>query len=315
MSFIIIAYNQEKYIRDAVVGAFSQTFSPLEIILSDDCSSDKTFEIMEEMVNNYKGQHEIILNRNNQNLGLAEHVNKVMSIINSDLVILAAGDDISLPDRARVSWDLLNENSDSTAISFSTVTFREENYPIKETTRLSYLYKKYSIDQLIRNCDFHINGSSRTFRKSTFEMFGPLSPDSPTEDSTILLRCLLAGQVIKHNAPLVHYRLHGNNLSATANMQLMNYEKIHSQYISDLNKALDIGHIDDDRFQLVEKSLVRKLERRMVWAKYCRQENKIQIFISSILFSKVFSLKEKMNYLRKTFRNSMVQVAHFFHIR
>lgn len=41
ISFVLIAYNQERFIREAVEGAFSQTYSPLEIILSDDASSDR----------------------------------------------------------------------------------------------------------------------------------------------------------------------------------------------------------------------------------------------------------------------------------
>ena len=38
VTFALFAYNQEKYIREAVEGAFSQTYEPLEIILSDDYS-------------------------------------------------------------------------------------------------------------------------------------------------------------------------------------------------------------------------------------------------------------------------------------
>lgn len=53
VTFALFAYNQEKYIREAVDGAFSQTYEPLEIILSDDCSSDRTFEIMQEMAAAY----------------------------------------------------------------------------------------------------------------------------------------------------------------------------------------------------------------------------------------------------------------------
>lgn len=33
VTFALFAYNQEKYIRRAVVGAFSQTYEPLEIIM------------------------------------------------------------------------------------------------------------------------------------------------------------------------------------------------------------------------------------------------------------------------------------------
>ena len=46
ITFALFAYNQEKYIEEAVQGAFLQTYSPLEIILSDDGSTDRTFEII-----------------------------------------------------------------------------------------------------------------------------------------------------------------------------------------------------------------------------------------------------------------------------
>ena len=39
VTFALFAYNQERYVREAVEGAFAQTYQPLEIILSDDCSS------------------------------------------------------------------------------------------------------------------------------------------------------------------------------------------------------------------------------------------------------------------------------------
>ena len=45
LTFAVGAYNQERFIREAVESAFAQTYSPLEIVLSDDCSRDRTFEI------------------------------------------------------------------------------------------------------------------------------------------------------------------------------------------------------------------------------------------------------------------------------
>ena len=49
LTFAIAAFNQEAFIREAVEAAFAQTYSPLEIVLSDDCSKDRTFDIMKEM--------------------------------------------------------------------------------------------------------------------------------------------------------------------------------------------------------------------------------------------------------------------------
>jgi glycosyltransferase involved in cell wall biosynthesis len=70
ISFILIACNQKRFIREAVEGTFSQTYSPLEIVLSDDCSRDRTFEIMKELTASYQGPHKIILNRNENKPGI-----------------------------------------------------------------------------------------------------------------------------------------------------------------------------------------------------------------------------------------------------
>ena len=67
VSMIITAYNQEGYIRATIEGAFSQTYEPLEIVMSDDCSPDGTFAIMEEMAAAYSGPHKLVLNRNPKN--------------------------------------------------------------------------------------------------------------------------------------------------------------------------------------------------------------------------------------------------------
>ena len=63
--------NSESTERPLVT--FAQIYSPFEIILSDDCSPDGTFKIMQEMVEAYKGPHEFVLNRNEENLGIGGH--------------------------------------------------------------------------------------------------------------------------------------------------------------------------------------------------------------------------------------------------
>jgi glycosyltransferase involved in cell wall biosynthesis len=97
VTFALFAYNQEKYIREAVEGAFSQTYSPLEIILSDDCSSDATFEIMQELARAYEGLHKVFLYKTSNNLGILEHFFARMSVANGQIFVCAAGDDISCP--------------------------------------------------------------------------------------------------------------------------------------------------------------------------------------------------------------------------
>ncbi len=99
VTFALFAYNQETFIREAVEGAFAQTYEPLEIILSDDCSTDRTFAIMTEMAAAYAGPHAIKLNRNAHNLGVFKHLLRVVDLVSSEFMVLAAGDDVSLFDR------------------------------------------------------------------------------------------------------------------------------------------------------------------------------------------------------------------------
>ena len=61
-------------------GAFSQTYEPLEIILSDDCSSDRTFEIIEEMAREYQGPHLVKERRGERNVGVIDHVISVAMV-------------------------------------------------------------------------------------------------------------------------------------------------------------------------------------------------------------------------------------------
>src|SRR5512143_811188 len=86
----IVAYNQERYIGDAIHGAFSQTSTPLDIILSDDCSSDGTYERMRRMAESYEGPHRVVLNRNDCNKGIGAHVSHVLTLAQGELVVIGA---------------------------------------------------------------------------------------------------------------------------------------------------------------------------------------------------------------------------------
>jgi len=123
VTFALFAYNQEQYIREAVEGAFSQTYVPLEIILSDDCSTDRTYDIMKEMAENYDGLHDVIVRRNDKNMGTLAHVLTVGRIAKGSVMILAAGDDISLPERSSAQAKVMSENPEIAALTALSIPF------------------------------------------------------------------------------------------------------------------------------------------------------------------------------------------------
>ena len=244
VTFALIAYNQEKFIREAVKGAFSQTYEPLEIILSDDCSSDRTFEIMKEMADAYDGPHEVRARQNEVNLGLAGHVNTVVQHSIGEILLLAAGDDVSLPYRTCMSIDLLNENKNSAAALLSADVIDDTGKTIGE-----FLCKTrkgrgntQTIDDLL-SWNHKTFGATRAVRREVFTKFGPLNESCPTEDTPLLLRSLILGTNAISQLKAIQYRRHDSNLSGAASMKKMNISTIYQQYTDDIDTAESLNII------------------------------------------------------------------------
>src|SRR4051812_37908507 len=97
VSYIVVSFNQERFIREGVESALAQTYSPLQIIISDDASTDNTYAIIQSIHNSYSGRHQVSIRRNPANLGIGPHINELVKLCKGSLVVISAGDDISLP--------------------------------------------------------------------------------------------------------------------------------------------------------------------------------------------------------------------------
>ena len=132
VTFYVMAYNQERFVREAVEGALAQTYSPLEVLLSDDCSTDRTFEIMQEAVKGYAGPHTIVLNRSTRNLGVSAHLNTIVDLAHGELLVAADGDDVSLPHRTDRCVEVWLEAGKPAAIASSATGIDAEGNPSEE---------------------------------------------------------------------------------------------------------------------------------------------------------------------------------------
>ncbi len=98
-SLVIIAFNQKDYIEEAVSCALAQDYPNLQIVLSDDNSTDDTFDRMQAMVAAYDGSHTVVLNRAPGGRGVLAHFYDALPHVDGVLMIGGAGDDMSAPNR------------------------------------------------------------------------------------------------------------------------------------------------------------------------------------------------------------------------
>lgn len=90
VSVVIPAYNCEKYIKTALSSVMAQTVENIEIIVIDDCSTDNTWKVIEQLA---EKDSRIRAIKNEKNLGVAETRNKAMQYSQGEFIALLDSDD------------------------------------------------------------------------------------------------------------------------------------------------------------------------------------------------------------------------------
>ena len=91
ISVVIITYNQSNLISRSVNSVLKQKDFIYELIISDDCSTDNTWDIIKDFQNKYPDKVKIY--RNTQNLGIFKHIEKTWNYPTGDVIFYLAGDD------------------------------------------------------------------------------------------------------------------------------------------------------------------------------------------------------------------------------
>jgi glycosyltransferase involved in cell wall biosynthesis len=224
ITMALLAYNQERFIKEAIEGAFSQTYEPLEIILSDDCSSDRTFPIISEMAEAYRGPHVIILNRNRQNLGIGAHINRVMELARGELIVGAAGDDISVPGRVEKIYQAYESSKGFAKSIFSNYFVMNDGGELQGIQFNSQKKREELLLEILVKGDSVVSGCSHAWTRGIFDVFGPLMTPLICEDMVMPFRSALLGGIEYIHEPLVMHRHHENNTSLTKDTR--NVEKV-----------------------------------------------------------------------------------------
>jgi len=132
VSIIVITYNSAKYVLETLESAKVQTYQNIELIVSDDCSTDDTVEICRDWINE-NGERfvrtELITVE--KNTGIPANCNRGVKTAKGEWVKLIAGDDLLVPRAITyfIQFALLNPNQ---SIYYSDVdVFGLEENPLK----------------------------------------------------------------------------------------------------------------------------------------------------------------------------------------
>jgi glycosyltransferase involved in cell wall biosynthesis len=137
ISCIVVCYNQENTIADAVLSLVRQTRPPDEIVVADDASSDGSRDVIRTLANSHRLIRPIL---RETNLGVSANRDLAVRDATGHLITALDGDDFVLPTKIQRECEAMQRSS--CAIAYSVQRFSDE------ARRKSWLAKLPPMHQL-----------------------------------------------------------------------------------------------------------------------------------------------------------------------
>lgn len=113
VTVIIPVYNHEQYIETALRSVFAQTYKPLEVIVVDDGSKDKSREVIHSL----QAEFVFCYIENEKNLGLTKSLNLALKVSKGEYISILAGDDCWVPEKTAIQVPFMEANPKVAACS------------------------------------------------------------------------------------------------------------------------------------------------------------------------------------------------------
>jgi glycosyltransferase involved in cell wall biosynthesis len=226
VSIIIISYNQEQFIEEAVLSAVTQDYENLEVIVSDDGSSDNTQSIIKELASKHPNRLFPILNK--QNAGITANCNKALRACTGDFISLLGGDDIILPGkiRAQADWFSLDSKRVLCGTLAENILADGTKRPLQEKTD-PYAKGAGPINFIRRRR--MVNGTTLMFRASAIPKHGFEESITVASDFIFCVEVLMGGgEYGCVNSLYAKRRHHGNNVTRNQDKMFSDLESTYN---------------------------------------------------------------------------------------
>lgn len=260
VSVLITSYNKEKYIGSAIESVLRSIYKNIEVIISDDCSTDATVDIARR----YESENDSIrLYVNKENLGDYNNRNYAASLAKGKYIKYLDADDIMYPHCIEVMVRCMEEFPEA-GFGLSAVAEVDRPYPVCLSPNEAYV-------SYFLNGQTHFDRApcSSIIKKSAFDEAGRFSGERMIGDYDLWLRMGMHFSLVKFPADLYWSRTHEGQESQseyakTKYTQLR--EMVRKRYLEDkhcpLSEEEKKRYYKQDKrssFKKTVKSILKKL--------------------------------------------------------
>lgn len=241
ISVLIPVYNVENFVEEAVLSICNQSYKNLQIIIVDDCSTDNTYKILDNMS---KLDNRIELYRNSENSKIVKTLNYALTKAKGEFIARMDGDDISTPERLEKQLKFLLDNPTYDLVGSHLTTIDEHGNIIG--------FQKMPISrEAIRKTIKLVSPVSHIWlaRKRVYDFLKGYREIPGAEDYDFLLRMHSNGlQFTNLDSFEYSVRIRNGNTMSTIGFN----QKLMSNYVIDLYNQRKSSGFDDFSYENVE---------------------------------------------------------------
>lgn len=230
ITVLLSVYNAENYVDIAIESILKQSFTDFELIAVDDCSTDKSWNIVKHYA---KLDSRIIPKRNKVNLGGCKTLNEGLKLAKGKYIARLDNDDWSYPNRLKKQFDFLETHPDVGIVGGVMEIMNQHGEVISQ--------RKYkNSDEEIRKNIFLYSPFSHPlvmFRKSILDKVGFYNPAyAPADDYELFFRIGNVSKFANLNDVILRYRVIPSSITflQTKKMELATI-KVRNQYSKNPN--------------------------------------------------------------------------------
>jgi len=227
VSIVLVTYNSSAFVRETLQSVGNQSYSNVELIISDDGSTDSTIEICENWATENRGRFvSLIIVAAPENTGIPANCNRGIGAASGDWIKLLAGDDLLLPECIKANVQFALQNPAAKVVYSDAKKIDENSRPFSVSMNFyardndawrDYFFRQDSKRQLklYGRQPLFLVSPTIFFQRQFWENIGGFDEDFTIfEDVAFNIRALNAGTKLLHMpAESVAYRLHSQSIS------------------------------------------------------------------------------------------------------
>ena len=211
VSVFVPVYNAEKFIEECILSIVNQNYQNIEIVISDDASTDNTPIILKKLEKKFPNKIKLFLQENN--LGITNNFNFILSKCTGKYVLFTAGDDML---KSNCISDVLDifENNNISIVFHNSIRTNEDGKILKKEKEKQQKIFKGNIRTIIKD-NFTVKTNGMMILKEKIPSDGYNNNYRYASDFDFILKILKGSNFIYTNKQLSYYRKNYNSVTSS----------------------------------------------------------------------------------------------------